>query len=152
MLALAECFENEGRYLPAIEETIRSPLRGEIVALSGPRRRACENFKGKTMEIDLASADLAWQLATANYWLGEKLSPEIRKLIAGRIGAADFHPVHRHGDRRQAVDVVARHARGNHWNAVDLAGVAGSALARDRIARAAGVFRRRRPKNTSKPI
>ena len=34
----------------------------------------------------------AWNLATARYWLGDKLSPEVRKLIDDELERRIFTP------------------------------------------------------------
>lgn len=125
-LTLAECFENKGRFLPAIEATIRSAC-AEKSWMYPAHDIGLRVFKGQAMDIDLGSSDFAWQLATANYWLGDKLSPEIRKLIARELERRIFTPF--------TLAVIegtptfhSLNARGNH-NAVDLSGIAGSALA-----------------------
>lgn len=40
-----------------------------------------QNFYGKTVDIELGSSGLAADLATADYLLGDRLSPETRHLI-----------------------------------------------------------------------
>ena len=44
------------------------------------------------VEIDLLSAEAGWNLATARYWLGDKLSPEVRKLIGDELERRIFTP------------------------------------------------------------
>ena len=84
------------------------------------------NFHGEVCEIDLAVADLVWQLATADYWLGDKLSPATRKLIADELERRCFQPFEgmvNHGKpRRWWLNST------HNWNAVCLAGVIGAAL------------------------
>jgi hypothetical protein len=126
VLTLAECFKNEGRYLPEIEKTIRGLCEEKSWLLPAHDARL-DNFKRKTVQIDLAAANLGWQLATAKYWLGEKLSPEVRKLLADEL------------ERRIYAPFTGMVADGkpwkwwlvmpNNWNAVCLADVCGSALA-----------------------
>ena len=125
-LVLAECFADEGRYLPAIEATIRSLCKEKSwlypahdIGLPGIQRG----------NVGYRSRDFvfAWHLATANYWLGDKLSPEIRKLIAVELERRVFTPftgMVTNGKPR----IRSMYARNNH-NAVDLAGVTGAALA-----------------------
>ncbi|MCC6125392.1 MAG: heparinase II/III family protein [Pirellulales bacterium] len=125
-LVLAECLANEGRYLPAIEATIRA-LAAEKSWLMPAHDSSLRNFKGETVEIDLAVAGFGWQFATAKYWLGEKLSPEVRKLMADELERRVFAPftgmVNDGKPRRWWLNMI------NNWNAVCLAGVTGAALA-----------------------
>jgi hypothetical protein len=126
VLTLAECFENQGRYLPAIEATIRA-LAAEKSWVYPAHDGSLRNFKGEVKEIDLGAANLNWQLATANYWLGEKLSPVTRQLVADQLELRCFQPftgmVMEGVPRRWWLNSV------HNWNAVCLAGVTGTALA-----------------------
>jgi len=125
-LALAECLENRGRFLPAIEEAIRE-VCSEKTWVMPAHDGSLRNFKGTTHEIDLAVAGLSWNLATVDYWLGERLSGPVRKLIRDEL------------ERRTFTPFTSRVTEGkprlwwltgtNNWNAVCLAGVTGSALA-----------------------
>jgi hypothetical protein len=125
-LTLAECFENNGRFLPAIEEAIRSYCE-EKSWMYPAHDIGLRVFKGQAMDVDLGSSDFAWQLATAKYWLGDKLSPEIRKLVAGELERRIFTPFTSAVNEGKPT-FHSLNARGNH-NAVDLAGIAGSAMA-----------------------
>ena len=125
-LVLAECIENRGRFLPAIEELIRA-ICTEKTWVMPAHDRGLANFQGKTTEIDLAVAGLSWNLATADYWLGDKLSAEVRKLVRDELERRTFAPF---------TGMVTEGKPGtwwltgtNNWNAVCLAGVTGSALA-----------------------
>ncbi len=71
-LVLAECLENRGRFLPAIEEAIAAVAEEKTWVLPAHDRAAGE-FRGTTVEIDLVSSAMAWELATAAYWLGDRL-------------------------------------------------------------------------------
>ncbi len=84
------------------------------------------NFRGETMEIDLRVAREAWNLATAKYWLGGKLRPEVRMLIDAELERrvfASFESTIKTGNPR-----AWWLRETNNWNAVCLAGVVGSAL------------------------
>ncbi len=78
-------------------------------------------------DIDLATSYSAWQLATADYWLGEKLAPDVRKLLADELERRIFTPFTGMMTRGKPY-IRSFNARGNHC-AVDLAGAIGSALA-----------------------
>lgn len=125
-LVLAECLENKGRFLPAFEELVRA-LCAERTWVMPAHDEKLTNFEGTSIDIDLASSALAWQLATAAYVLGDKLSSEVRQLIRDSV-------------RRFVLDpymdmVVGKRPRNwwmnttNNWNAVCLAGVTGAGLA-----------------------
>ncbi|HUT11679.1 MAG TPA: hypothetical protein VMY42_14355, partial [Thermoguttaceae bacterium] len=75
-LVLAECIENRGRFLPAIEEAIQA-VCSEKTWVMPAHDGGLRNFNGTTNEIDLAVAAVSWTLATADYWLGNKLSEDV---------------------------------------------------------------------------
>jgi len=88
-LVLAECIENKGRFLAGIEEII-------LVLCSEPtwtipwddgEGKICT---GASKRIDHYISQTAWNLATADYWLGKKLSPGIRDLIREKIDERIF--------------------------------------------------------------
>ena len=83
-LVLAECIENKGRFVPGLEELIRE-LSKERTWVMPAHDWSLANFKKTRIDIDLASAALAWELATADWLLGDKLSPATRKLIRSEI-------------------------------------------------------------------
>ena len=125
-LVLAECIENRGRFLPAIEETIRA-IAAEKTWVMPAHDAGLRNFRGTTIEIDLGAATMGREMATARWWLGDQLSAGTRELVRDELTRRIFRPY------RQAI------ARGkpklwwragtNNWNAVCLAGVTGAALA-----------------------
>ena len=83
-LVLAECIENQGRFLPAIEEII-FVICGEpawTVPWDDPDGQM---FKRATKRIEHNTCRTGWNLATADYWLGKKLSPNIRELIRDTV-------------------------------------------------------------------
>ena len=124
-LVLAECLENKGRFVPALEKTVAA-LCAERTWILPAHDRGLRNFKGEQIDIDLASSALGWNLAMADYLLGGKLGTETRKLIRDNVHRRVVQPY---------LDMVAG-KRGknwwmngtNNWNAVCLAGVTGSAL------------------------
>jgi len=125
-LVLAECIENRGRFLPAIEESIRACC-GDKTWVMPAHDRSLRNFNGATVGIDLRVANESWNLATVHYWLGDKLSPELRKLIRDQLERRTFTPYEGMvtGDKSRMWWLNGT----NNWNAVCLAGVTGSALA-----------------------
>jgi hypothetical protein len=123
---LAECMENRGRFLPAIEESARA-ICGQKTWLLPAHDGNLANFNGKETIIDLNAAHIAWNMATARYWLGDKLSPAVRKLIADELERRIFAPL---ADSLSTGKPKMWWLTGtNNWNAVCLAGVTGAALA-----------------------
>jgi hypothetical protein len=125
-LVLAECLENQGRFLPALEELIGA-LCAERTWMMPAHDGELTNFRGETVDIDLASSDLAWQLATADWLLGSRLRPATRARLRERIAhfVLDPYLAMIRGERPLNWWVTTT----NNWNAVCLAGVTGAALA-----------------------
>jgi hypothetical protein len=125
-LVTAECIENRGRFLKAIEAIIADQC-GEKAWQLPAHDSSLLNFHGKLVDIDLWSSRMSWSLATAAYWLGDRLSPATRKLVADEL------------ERRTFAPYVSAITSGkpkmwwptgtNNWNAVCTAGVIGAALA-----------------------
>jgi hypothetical protein len=89
--------------------------------------RKLDTFYGRTVEVDLRASALAWELATADYLLGDKLSPATRRLIHDNVQRRVLQPFR---DMVQGRRPEASWLRADHnWNAVCLAGVTGAALA-----------------------
>lgn len=128
-LALGECFENKGRFLPAIEETIRA-ICTDPSWVYPPHDSGAGIYKGELIYIDLGSASISWELATTDYWLQDKLPPEIRQLIRDNIERRTFAPYEKsiRGEKAGGRDNWWI-ATTNNWNAVCHAGVVGAALA-----------------------
>ncbi|MDR1962793.1 MAG: heparinase II/III-family protein [Planctomycetaceae bacterium] len=127
VFVLAECIENKGRFLAPLEETIRSICNDRSWTLPAHDRNA-EIYDGKTVYIDLTSADTSVELALAVSWLGENLSPEIRKQILDNIELRTFQPYEhavKSGNNGQNWWITG----GNNWNSVCHADVVGAALA-----------------------
>jgi Heparinase II/III-like protein. len=125
-LTLAECVENKGRFLPALEELI-NVLCAERTWVLPAHDAKLENFHGKTVDIDLGSSALAWNLAVADYLVGEKLRPETRQKLRAELERRIFAPYRDMLDGKRPrnwwMDTT------NNWNAVCLGGVTGAALA-----------------------
>ena len=131
-LVLAECIENRGRFLPAIEEAIRATCSDKSWT-SAAHDWQLVNFKGTGKVVDLRSANLSWNLATALYWLGDKLRPEVRNLVRDELERRTFTPfTDLISGKPPTLSSATRMwwlTTKNNWNAVCLAGVTGSALA-----------------------
>ncbi|MEW6356469.1 MAG: heparinase II/III family protein [Planctomycetota bacterium] len=125
-LVLAECVENKGRFLKPIEEIIRV-LCSERTWVYPAHDRNLTNFYGKSIDIDLRSASLAHDLATANFLLGDKLSAEVRQLIRDNLMRRVLNPYRDMVNGKRQINWWMKTT--SNWNAVCLAGVTGAALA-----------------------
>ena len=124
-LVLAECIENRGRFIKPIEEAIRA-VCSEKTWVMPAHDRSLANFKGKTIEIDLAVAAISWNLATADYWLSDRLSRDVRDLIRVELERRTLGPFESYVKTGRPRLWWATGT--NNWNAVCLAGVTGTAL------------------------
>jgi hypothetical protein len=123
---LAECIENRGRFIAPLEETIRSICADSSWTLPAHDRNA-EIYDGKTLYIDLVSADTSAELGLTVFWLGEKLSPEIRRLIRDEVERRTFQPYEqsvRSGNNNRNWWITCNH----NWNSVCHADVVAAAL------------------------
>ncbi len=125
-LVLAECAENQGRFIPAIVELVEA-LCAERTWVMPAHDRSLANFNQERVDIDLASSSVGWQMATANWLLGEKLDDGTRELIARNVAERVLEPYRAMytGEREPNWWMNTT----NNWNAVCLAGVTGAALA-----------------------
>ncbi|MGW8258341.1 MAG: hypothetical protein ACWGMZ_12715, partial [Thermoguttaceae bacterium] len=124
-MVLAECFENRGRFLKAIEEAIRSICRQKTWFLPASDLDQ-RNFKGEEINIDLNCAHVAATLSLASYWLGDKLSPEVRKLIAQELERRIFTPIT--NALTTGKPYIFWFLNRTNWNAVCLANTTAAAL------------------------
>jgi hypothetical protein len=125
-LALAECLENGGQFMAPLEETIRA-ICAERTWVMPAHDGRLDNFYNRTVEMDLGATMLAWDLATADYLLADKLSPATCLLVHENLDRRIFGPYRDmvEGRRKEMHWLRATH----NWNAVCLAGITGSALA-----------------------
>ena len=124
--ALAECVENKGRFLPALERAVAAVCK-ERTWVMPAHDRSLANFKATRTDIDLGSSHLAWRLALTDHLLGEKLTAPTRKLIGENLRRRIFDPYLAMVAGKRKANWWIRTT--NNWNAVCLAGVTGSALA-----------------------
>lgn len=124
-LVLAEAATGKGKYLPALEETIRALcyLKSWVLPAHDVSHRT---FDGKDMFVDLSSSNLGAQLGYAVYLHKAALNPEVVKLAQQEIERRVIQPF---------VDAVeGKVARfwwmngANNWNSVCLCGVTGATL------------------------
>jgi len=123
---LAECFENKGRFIKPLEETIAA-VCAERTWVMPAHDRSLANFKGTAVTIDLGASHLGVDLATADHLVGERLSAKARGLLRENVRRRILDPYLRMLDGRQKKDGWM--STTNNWNTVCLANVTGSALA-----------------------
>ena len=126
MLALAEAMENKGRFLGPLTETIQA-ICMERTWVYPAHDGKLNNFYGRTIEMDLRATLLAWELSSTDCLLGDKLSPDTRRLLRQNVERRVLQPFRDmvEGRRPEISWLRATH----NWNAVCLAGTVGAALA-----------------------
>lgn len=124
-LVLAECVENKGRFLPALEDLILA-LCAERTWVASAHDASLDNFHGRNVTIDLCSSAMAWNLAMTDFLLGSKLRPEVlvelRRKVRSRVLKPYLDMIR--GKRAPLFWVRATH----NWNPVCVAGVTGAGL------------------------
>jgi len=130
-LVIAECLEDQGRFLPAFEELVRA-LSEERTWVMPAHDRKLTNFNGETVDIDLASSALGWHLATADWLLADRLSADVRELLRDNVRRRVLVPYRDMFTGARPANWWTKTT--NNWNAVCLAGVTGAALAQVRDA------------------
>jgi len=125
-LTLAECLENKGRFLPALNAIIEA-LCAEPSWTLPAHDGALKNFHGTARDIDLGSSALAWDLAETDALLGDLLAPETRQKLQENVRRRVLTPFRDEIEGKKGADWWLTGT--NNWNAVCLAGVVGAALA-----------------------
>ena len=80
LLALAEVLEYKGRFLPTLESDIHAICNVRSWNLPAHDKNL-NDFYNRSQHAALFSTEIASNLAYTDWWLGEKLSPEIRAEI-----------------------------------------------------------------------
>jgi hypothetical protein len=124
-LIIAECVQAQGRFLPAISNTLRELVQQP--SWTWPAHdRDLRSFEKRDFQVDLNGADLAHELSQTLYLLGDWLAPELRAQVLATMRTRIFEPV------KKSLTTGRDHTwlRVDHnWNAVCLKGVVGAALA-----------------------
>jgi hypothetical protein len=124
-LTLAECLQNDGRYLVAIEKYLGA-ICSEVTWVYPAHDKKLDNFYGRIKEIDLSSALTSLRLGTVAHLLGDRLSEHSRNLVIENITHRVFEPyLTRLNSNNPFGWMTATH----NWNSVCHAGVVGAALA-----------------------
>jgi hypothetical protein len=123
-LVLAECLEDRGRFLPAIDATLQAVLAQKSWVLPA-HDRSLRVFQRSSIEIDLTAAATGANLATIDYWLGDKLTAATRTLLQAELERRIFKPFEGMVLKGKPGEYWLRVT--NNWNAVCLAGVSSAA-------------------------
>jgi len=129
-LVIGECLEAKGRFLPAIDETVRS-LCSDPSWLLPAHDHDAQVCKGGHPYADLAVAMNGYQMALAAWLLDGQLPAETLALMRENVARRLTGPVLLTIDGTAPKEVVAGHwwARcDNNWNAVCTAGAVGAIL------------------------
>ena len=127
-LLRAECLMNQGKFLDAIEREV-SAICDERSWVMPAHDAKLENFTGKNLYVDLGSSSRAWLLATAQWWLQDRLPSETAERLRFEVNRRVLIPylkMLRAGTPSGGFWWVTTTS---NWNAVCNAGVVGTALA-----------------------
>ncbi len=131
-LVLAECMESEGRFLEGIHESIRA-VCAEPTWVHAYHDITLRNWRGEAIEIDLSSSTMGYRLAVADFFLGDRLDPDVRNLVRGEVRRRIEEPFEAMLDGAKLninQDAPFTWLELTHnWNAVCLANVVGTVMA-----------------------
>jgi hypothetical protein len=137
---LAECFEDKGRFLPAIEKYI-DVICDEKTWVMPAHDKKLLNFKGRGISVDLGSVARAELLTAVYTTLGQKLSEKSRNKIKTEVRRRIINPYFL--AVRPATSAKNYNwwtTTTNNWNAVCSAGVVYAALVFGDVAEKAEVL------------
>ena len=124
-MLLAECVENKGRFLPALEEGIASMATDKSWTFSGHDPKL-DNYAGRKFEIDLSVAARALTFSAVYAMMGDRISALTKQIIRDQLERHVFDAY-----RKRFVTGIDRlywMTGDNNWNAVCYAGVVLAAL------------------------
>jgi hypothetical protein len=130
-LVLGECLEGKGRFVPAIDGTVRS-LCADPSWILPAHDSGAQVFKGASPYADLGVAMNGYQMAVAAWLLDGRLPAETTRLMRENVSTRLTGPVLGTIDGTAPPNVISGHwwAKANHnWNAVCTAGAVGAILA-----------------------
>ena len=124
-LVWAECIENTGEYIPAIENTLKELISHRSWVLPA-HDRELDNFYGRRYHVDLVASLFAQDLGQALYMLDDKLSAEVRDAVVDSVYSRVFNPTRETFETGKGNNSWIH--RTDNWNSVCLNGVTGAAL------------------------
>lgn len=123
---IAEGLDNRGEFLPAIEREMTAILDETAWIVGGAL--SSEIDTPKRTHLDLVTAPRAWTLATADYWLGDRLSPALRRRLREQLEERVFAP-YLEDAQAEKKRFFWLEPQTNNWGPVCHAGIVGAALA-----------------------
>jgi hypothetical protein len=123
---IAEGLDNKGEFLPAIEREISAILDESGWIVGGAL--TSEVGTPKCTQVDLVTAPRAWTLATADYWLGDRLPSGLRCRLREQLEERVFAP-YLQDAAAEKKRFFWLEAQTNNWGPVCHAGIVGAALA-----------------------
>lgn len=125
-LVIAECVENQGRFMGSIQDLIGSFAADKTWVLPAHDGRL-DNFEGRQITVDLFASEVACDVATADHVLGDRLAAGTRELVRREVARRIFDPYR--GMLTTGTPSPGWLNATHNWNAVCLANVTGAALA-----------------------
>jgi hypothetical protein len=128
-LVMAECLQNDGKYLAKINQILDAYATEPTWTLPAHDRNL-DCFHRKVYQVDLRSGVFGLDLAEALYLLGDKIDPTVRRHVSGAIKQRVLDPIRvtLATGKLNGWMGSERNNNQNNWNAVCLSGVVGSAL------------------------
>ena len=123
---IAEGLDNKGEFLPAIVREMTAILDEPGWVVGGAL--TSEIGTPKCTQVDLVTAPRAWTLATADYWLGDRLPSDLRRRLREQLEQRVFAP-YLEDAAAEKKRFFWMEAQTNNWGPVCHAGVVGAALA-----------------------
>ena len=124
-LVLAECLENQRRFVPLLNKVLQSYAEEPTWTLPAHDGHL-SNFHRQDYDVDLGASSFGHEIAEALFLLGDRVDPAVRKLLEADLEQRLFEPVLRSVRTNKGCFWL----RGtNNWTAVCLAGVVGAKLA-----------------------
>lgn len=124
-LVWAECIENNGKYIPAIEYTLRELISHRSWVLPAHDRNL-DNFYGRRYHVDLVASLFAQDLGQVLYMLDDKLSSDVKSAVVDSVYSRVFDPTRETLETGEGNNTWIH--RTDNWNSVCLNGVTGAAL------------------------
>jgi hypothetical protein len=126
-LAWAECLENKGQYARKVEAALRDIINQR--SWVSPRSdHGFKNYNGEEYSVELTSSLYAHTIAQTLYMMGDRISPELRKLAIDALYLRIFNPLLEKLKTQNTDKGKSFLVETNNWNHVCLAGLIGAAL------------------------
>jgi hypothetical protein len=90
-LFFAECLENKGRFIPALEE-ILTAYCDERSWVMPAHDSSLKTWNGKMLYADLKACDIGMTLAAIRSIMGDKINPNLRKHIKDEVIRRNLNP------------------------------------------------------------